>query len=281
MAIVEAKVRPEREEALAKSWSKDKEKRSRNWWLFSRTAKDLYEAIAGMDRVLVCSRVSTYNSFVFLPATWIFAETTNVFAFPGAEVFAVLQSRAHEVWARFFSSSMKDDLRYSPTDCFETFPFPLDCQADKLEHIGERYYEYRADLMSRTGKGLTDTYNRFHSKLEGEPDILKLRALHNEMDRAVLDAYGWKDLQPRLDFILDYEDEEDDGSPSNDRKKPWRYRWIDEDRDEVLARLLELNNTRAKGEPPSDALHAAKGRDKSGGKSPKKMAPSNPSLFET
>ena len=38
--------------------------------------------------------------------------------------FAVLQSRPHEVWARFFGSSLKDDLRYTPSDCFETFPFP-------------------------------------------------------------------------------------------------------------------------------------------------------------
>jgi hypothetical protein len=68
------------------------------------------------------------------------------------------------------------------------------------------------------------------------------------MDRAVLDAYGWTDLHPRLDFILDYEDREDGERDSTDSKKPWRYRWVDVDRDEVLARLLELNRTRAEEE---------------------------------
>ncbi len=71
------------------------------------------------------------------------------------------------------------------------------------------------------------------------------------MDRAVLDAYGWTDLQPTCEFLLDYEEEEEDAEerPSGrGRKKPWRYRWPDEFRDTVLARLLELNKQRAEQE---------------------------------
>ena len=65
------------------------------------------------------------------------------------------------------------------------------------------------------------------------------------MDRAVLDAYGWTDIPTDCDFLLDYEiDEEDWGT----RKKPYRYRWSDEVRDEVLARLLELNAQRSEAE---------------------------------
>ena len=97
--------------------------------------------------------------------------------------------------------------------------------------------------------GLTDLYNRFHDPDERDPDIVKLRDLHAAMDRAVLDAYGWTDIQPTCEFILDYEDDADDtdGQPSR-KKKPWRYRWPDEVRDEVLGRLLELNAQRAKEE---------------------------------
>jgi len=65
------------------------------------------------------------------------------------------------------------------------------------------------------------------------------------MDRAVLDAYGWNDIQPKCEFLLDYEEEEDEEeNGSRRRKKPWRYRWPDEIRDEVLARLLDLNRQR-------------------------------------
>ena len=68
------------------------------------------------------------------------------------------------------------------------------------------------------------------------------------MDRAVLDAYGWSDIPTGCEFLLDYEI--DEGEWGN-KKKPYRYRWPDEVRDEVLARLLELNAERAKEEARS------------------------------
>ena len=64
--------------------------------------------------------------------------------------------------------------------------------------------------MVRNNEGLTKTYNRFHDPDERSPDILKLRELHAAMDRAVLDAYGWTDLQPTCEFLLDYEEDEDE-----------------------------------------------------------------------
>jgi hypothetical protein len=71
----------------------------------------------------------------------------------------------------------------------------------------------------------------------------------------VLDAYGWSDIPTDCDFLLDYEiDEEELGN----KKKPYRYRWPDEVRDEVLARLLELNAERAKEETRSGAAAALK-----------------------
>jgi hypothetical protein len=109
--------------------------------------------------------------------------------------------------------------------------------------------------MIRNNEGLTKTCNRFHDPNQSDPDILKLRELHAAMDRAVLGAYGWSDIKTDCKFLLDYEiDEEDWG----DKKKPYRYRWPDEVRDEVLARLLELNAEHAKEEARSGAAAAAK-----------------------
>ncbi len=156
---------------------------------------------------------------------------------------------------------MKDDLRYTPSDCFETFPFPENWETHPaLEAAGKAYYEFRAALMVRNDEGLTKTYNRFHDPDERDPDILKLRELHAAMDRAVLDAYGWTDIPTDCEFLLDYEiDEEEWGN----KKKPYRYRWPDDVRDEVLARLLELNAERAKEEARSGAAAAKKQRRKS------------------
>ena len=154
---------------------------------------------------------------------------------------------------------MKDDLRYTPSDCFETFPFPSAWASNgRLQNVGCEYYEFRAALMVRNNEGLTKTYNRFHDPDEHDADIVKLRELHAAMDRAVLDAYGWTDIQPRSEFILDYEDDEDEtpGKPSK-KRKPWRYRWPDEIRDEVLGRLLELNAQRARDEQLKGAERGA------------------------
>ncbi len=90
---------------------------------------------------------------------------------------------------------MKDDLRYTPSDCFETFPFPEGCATHPaLEAAGRSYYESRAALMVENGEGMTRTYNRFHDIYETDPHIVELRELHAALDRAVLDAYGWNDI---------------------------------------------------------------------------------------
>ncbi len=103
--------------------------------------------------------------------------------------------------------------------------------------------------MVRNNEGLTKTYNRFHDRYEQNSEIVQLRDLHATMDRAVLDAYGWSDIPTQCDFFLDHAlDEAEWGN----KKKPYRYRWPDDIRDEVLARLLDLNAERAAEE--SDEL---------------------------
>jgi hypothetical protein len=244
MAIVENKVKPER---LAQNDKGAKQK----WWQFIRPRPELHAAISGLDRVLVISRISDSFVFAFLPAGMVYNEKIVLFPYSDYAPLTALNSRAHETWARFFSTTLKDDLQYTPSDCFETFPFPEGWETHAaLETAGKEYYELRAALMARNGEGLTKTYNRFHDPDERDPDIEKLRALHASMDRAVLDAYGWNDIPTDCEFLLDYEiDEEEWGR----KKKPWRYRWPDEVRDEVLARLLALNAERAAAEARSGA----------------------------
>lgn len=240
MAIVEEKVKPKR-------LTDNRESYRRYWWQFGEKRIDLGEAIRGLDRVLVINCGATpHMSFTFVPARMVFANTLDVFPLESDQAFGVLQSRVHEGWARFFSSSMKDDLRYSPSDCFETFPFPEAWQSNTtLASAGREYYDFRAALMAGNRQGLTKTYNRFHDPDHLHPDIARLRELHAAMDRAVLDAYGWTDIQPSCEFILDYEnDADEEPGRATKPKKPWRLRWPDEVRDEILGRLLELNRLR-------------------------------------
>ncbi|MBN3950113.1 MAG: N-6 DNA methylase [Nostoc sp. NMS7] len=247
MKIVEEKVKPQR--MLLRNTS-DGIKLKANWWQFGRTRPELQKATTYLDCVLVCCIVSKHLSFTFLPNNIVYSHKLNIFALSTYSSFALLQSFTHEVFARFFSSTLGDGLNYSPSDCFETYPFPENWETNPaLETAGKTYYEYRAALMVRNNQGLTDTYNRFHDPEERHPDILQLRLLHAQCDRAVLDAYGWTDISTECTFLLDYEDEEDEENTSKrQKKKPWRYRWPEEIYDEVLARLLELNQQRAEAE---------------------------------
>jgi hypothetical protein len=282
VAVVEKKVKPERDKLKG---NVDADWRRNHWWLWGRFTPALYTAISGLKRVLACSQTSKYRCFAFLPPRMAFDQKLIVFAADSSNMLSALHSRVHELWALFFGSSMKDDPVYTPSDCFETFPFPENFETDAtLEAAGKEYYEFRAALMVKNNEGLTKTYNRFHDPSEASPEIARLRNLHAAMDRAVLDAYEWQDVQPVCGFALDWLDLDDDeladtlaSAPDDIRERiesadyffpdtasacrfqsnikkdgkgklPWRYRWPDDTRDDILARLLALNAKRAEHE---------------------------------
>jgi hypothetical protein len=154
--------------------------------------------------------------FAMLKAGSVYANTIAVIAFSTCAPFAALQSRTHEVWARFFSSTFEDRLRYTPSDCFRTFPFPENFETNPtLEVAGDAYHNSRAKLMIDRNEGLTKTYNHFHARGQNGHDIACLRALHADMDAAVLRAYGWDDLADRAapEFI---EQDADEGKTPKD-----------------------------------------------------------------
>ena len=253
ISIVEQRVKPKRV-------GKDAMKYPRmvhEWWKYWNARPQLHVAIADLDRVLAISRVGQHAAFTFMPANMVYADSLIIFSFDTYAAFCALQARPHEIWARFFGSSMKDDLRYTPSDCFETFPFPENWETHPaLEAAGKTYYDFRAELMDENNEGLTKTYNRFHDPYETDPQIAELRELHAAMDRAVLDAYGWNDIPTDYDFLLDYEIDE---ATWGRKKKPYRYRWPNEVHDEVLARLLSLNAERAAEEARAGAAtHATR-----------------------
>lgn len=263
----------------------------RRWWAYQAHRPELYDLLFKMQRVLAIARVSQTCAFTFVPTQQIFSERVVLLAVESYQAFAVLQSRTHESWARFLNATLKDDMRYAASDCFENYPFPAGTaffdgvkSTSELESVGGEYYRHRSELMLCNDQGLTKTYNRFHDPVERSPDILKLRELHAAMDMAVLEAYGWRDLAETAtcEFLLDYEEDEADEESTGGRrrKKPWRYRWPDDFRDEVLARLLELNRQRAEEERLSGLAADGSGKKKGkGGKKPAKANPNQPGLF--
>jgi hypothetical protein len=236
LKIVQDKVKPERDRLLTgDATGRDVAKR---WWQFKRPTMNLYAAIANMKRVLVIAIVSRTVAFTFVPANQVYAHKLAVFSFENDSYFSILQSSFHYHWAWNYSSTMKTDLNYSPSDVFETFPFPT--STANLEEIGDRYYNHRQNIMQTRQEGLTKTYNRFHNPDETAADIQQLRELHIEMDNAVAAAYGWQNLELSHGF--------------HQTKQGLRFTISETARREVLDRLLELNHQRY-AEEVAQGLH--------------------------
>jgi hypothetical protein len=211
LRIVEARVKPEREKLRPEvsGYARLKD----NWWQWAETGREIRLAIAPLRRVLARSRVSELHMLAFVPKGYVYGDAIVVFAFDDDYHFALLQSGVHEAWVWRQASSLESRNRYTPTDCFATFPFPLaeDAAPDLarvLAHpafahaaqIGAAYHERRREVMQARRIGLTKTYNLLHDPACRDADIADLRRLHAALDAAILACYGWDDLDPGHDF---------------------------------------------------------------------------------
>jgi hypothetical protein len=235
LKILREKVLPER---LKLPNTKRMKRLKEQYWRYNEDRPGLVRRLQTQDWVLACSQVSPHFAIARLPSGILFANYCIVFTIEGFNHFAAMQGRCHEIWTRFLASSMKDDLRYTPSDCFETFPFAPFEASPELETAGRACHDHRAALMVARNEGMTKTYNRFHDRSETAEDIQRLRELHASMDRAVLEAYGWHDLAARAEPVFLDETDEDDYTYQG------RLFWPSDFRDEVLARLLALNAER-------------------------------------
>lgn len=240
--IVEQKVKPERAKHLTKKYQIS-QRRGELWWLYSADAAALTAATADLDRVLAICMVSKSVAPAFVPTGQVLAMTTVVFAYDDDFHFGVLSSGFHYRWACRYASSLRNDLRYAPSDVFETFPQPK--YSAGVESAGQALDEHRSARMIEAEEGLTDTYNRVHSPDDRTPEIIRLRELHLELDQAVAEAYGWSDLELDHGF-----------HPV--RGQGIRYTFSPDAAVEVLYRLLELNRTRYEAEV-AQGLHDKKG----------------------
>lgn len=269
---VETLVKPERDHSKRIN---NKEK----WWIHAENRPGLYGSIVKLKKCFITASTSKYLSFSISNCSYVFTNAIYVYASDSMLDYCIVQTFAFEVWARVYSSSLGNTMRFTPSSCFVNFPFPQFNNTEMkmmLNSKGEYYHEHRKQLMLAMQLGLTKTYNAFHAKelqldittallankdkkaIEKEfgkevwnlwnhlqktaetfsleeaiSGIVKLRELHIAMDNAVLEAYGWADIQLRHDFY------EVDYLPENDRV---RFTIHPEVRKEILKRLLELNH---------------------------------------
>ncbi len=230
LQIVRDKVLPERAKVVHES---SRKKLTTYYWRYDALGKELYRTIAGMQRVMARSRVSELHMIAFVGTGMIYSDAAVVFAYDDYYHFGILQSALHEAWIRHNASTMRTDIRYTPSDCFDTFPFPdrrLDNQIlyQEAASAGRQYENHRAELLLNRSLGLTKAYNIYHDSECTAPDIVAFRELHAVMDRATLACYKWTDIELEHDFY------------NTDRGT--RFTISEAARREILDRLLQFNH---------------------------------------
>jgi len=165
----------------------------------------------------------------------VFDQKCVVFALDDYASLAILSSDAHSTWVIRYTSTMRTDTNYAPSDVFLTLPRPR--ATPELEALGRQLDATRGELMKSRAWGLTKTYNRVHDPDNHEPFIQELRDIHVAIDEAVMRAYGWDDLDLKIGH--------------HPTKIGIRWTVSKEARFELLDQLLEENHRRYKLENPS------------------------------
>jgi SAM-dependent methyltransferase len=194
-------VLPERKENSRKSVRE-------RWWVYGEARNTFRPALQAIDRMIVTSLTASNRIFVFAPSTTIADSTTVMFALNAGEHLALMSSRLHVVWATNAGARLGvgNDPRYNKSRCFDPFPFPdlTDDQRTRLRALGEELDSQRKRQQAAHPKlTLTQMYNvleklRAGETIEGKDREIYdqgligiLKDLHDQIDAAVAEAYGW------------------------------------------------------------------------------------------
>lgn len=223
-----SKVRPER-------ITKDADKYPRmvhEWWKFWNARPAMRKAIADLDEVLVIAQTSSTQASVRVANDQTFDQKIIVFASDDFDLLATLNSSMHRLWATARGSTRTGDPVYTPSDVFVTFPRPPHT-ADQ-NRAGRTLDRCRREIMLRRDLGLTKLYNLVNDPDiadHSDADVARLRAIHVELDGAVMAAYGWDDVPLDHGF--------------HTYRQMTRWTVSPAARVEILDRLLEENHRRA------------------------------------
>ena len=154
--------------------------RAENWWLHGYPATTMRQTLAPLSRYIGTPKVAKHRFFVWLTADMLASNLVIAIASDDDYVFGVLQSCIHITWALAIGSQLEDRPTYTPTTCFETFPFPRPTE-EQREAIGAAAAELNS-LRENDHRTLTNLYNERPTWLDNA---------HAKLDAAVADAYGW------------------------------------------------------------------------------------------
>mgnify|MGYP000886619286 CR=1 FL=1 len=173
------------------------------WWIHTRTRPDMRRALGNLPRFFVTPHVSKHRLFAWVKNGIVPDHQLIVFARDDDYLFGVLHSAPHELWARGTGTQLREvesGFRYTPTTCFETFPFPWPPGTEPAEDE-----DPRVAAIARAARALVEQRDRWLNPGTLDARALKARTLtnlynqnptwlqlaHKALDDAVFDAYGW------------------------------------------------------------------------------------------
>jgi hypothetical protein len=206
------RVRPERERQARASLRE-------RWWQLGNDSRAFRQAVKDVHRYIATSQIAKHRVFVLLDHAILPDTTLACLALDDAHFLGVLSSRVHTLWASTAGGSLAGASRYDAASCFEPFPFPACTELSRraIREVAEALDAHRKERLAREPDlTLTEMYNVLSMQRSGialaprggrrrsTASIAVLRQLHDELDHAVLDAYGWprdisdEDLLQRL-----------------------------------------------------------------------------------
>lgn len=206
---VQERVKPERDV--------NRRDRLRNlWWIFGEPRQGLRAAFKGLPRYIATVETAKHRLFVLLDAAVLPDHKLVAVASDDALHLGVLSSAVHGLWALATGGRLGfgNDPVYSKSRCFDPFPFPSDDTgltpelADRIRDLAEQIDAHRKrQQAAHADVTLTGLYNVLEKLRAGTALTAKdktlhqhglvgvLQSLHDELDAAVLAAYGWSDLR--------------------------------------------------------------------------------------
>jgi hypothetical protein len=240
-----------------------------NWWKFGWERPVLRKALVGLARFIGTTETSKHRVFQFIPVTTLADHMIVCVASDDAFTLGVLSSRIHCAWSLLAGGrlGMGNDPRYNKTRCFDPFPFPAIEEGElkqRIRALGERLDAHRKRQQEQyPGLTLTGMYNVLEILRSGDPLTPKdklihdqglvsvLRQIHDELDAAVFEAYGWSDLHRAITLLDEFQiyDWTTGTTSVLDADPTSFHQVINEHRSkieqEILTRLVALNHARA------------------------------------
>jgi hypothetical protein len=162
------------------------------WWLHVEPRSGMRQALSGLKRYIATPNLTKHRLFAWLDSRTLPDHQLIVFARDDDYTFGVLHSRVHEAWALAMGTQLETRPRYTPTTCFETFPFP-EPSPEQRERVGEaarRLVELRDGWLNPPGLDSADLAKRTLTNLYNARPTWLANA-HAALDAAVLAVYGW------------------------------------------------------------------------------------------